>query len=238
LIPTTCAEGGVTLGPPMGRPGAEYGSPEWRERVSAGLRRYHERRRKVAQVAPRDLARLARDGELAPSLRPLLPIAAEEAYELTEALGGLASVSPQRRAIIEDIVAVGIVLRATLARFLQTRDHELGSKVGTLASARRASLQALGLERVAKELDLSTYLAQKAAESTAEVHQTASNEENGGDPDPAAADTEQDASARHGGGAPRQDVVHPAPAAVSTSDSEHDHVTQPGARASRAGMED
>ena len=185
MIPTTCAEGGVTLGPPMGRPGAEYGSPEWRERVSAGLRRYHERRRKVAQVAPRDLARLARDGELAPSLRPLLPIAAEEAYELTEALGGLASVSPQRRAIIEDIVAVGIVLRATLARFLQTRDHELGSKVGTLASARRASLQALGLERVAKELDLSTYLAQKAAESAAEVHQTASNEENGGDPDPA-----------------------------------------------------
>jgi hypothetical protein len=127
--------------------------------VAAGLRRYHERRRKVAKVAPRDLRRLEKSGTVVHALKPLLPLAAEEAYELTEALGGLDAVSPQRRVLIEDLVAIGLALRATLALFLQNGDPELASKVGTLASARRSSLQAVGLERIAKELDLASYLA-------------------------------------------------------------------------------
>jgi len=153
----------------MTRPGTEYRSPEWKRRVSEGLKHHYARKRQVAAVRPRDLARLERSGTVTLALRPLLSIAAEEAYELTEALGGSDALSPQRRMVIEDLTAMGITLRATLALFLQNYDTELASKISALASARRVSLQTLGLDRVAKELDISAYIAQKDAEVRAEA---------------------------------------------------------------------
>ena len=81
----------------MGRAGARKGSSEWKARVSSGLRRHHERRRQEARVRPRDLDRLQASGSVAPSLRPLLAIAGEEAIELIAALGGPDQISPQRR---------------------------------------------------------------------------------------------------------------------------------------------
>jgi hypothetical protein len=174
--------------------------------VSAGLRRYHDHRRKVAKVAPRDLRRLEQSGTVALALKPLLPLAAEEAYELTEALGGLNAVSPQRRVLIEDLVAIGLALRATLALFLQSSDPELASKVGTLAAARRASLQALGLERVAKELDLNAHLAKYEREDRA---QDASDS----DPDSSIESTSDVANCGNGEGAapthPQDGALHP-----------------------------
>jgi hypothetical protein len=174
-------------------------TPDARARISHGLKRYHDRQRKVAEVSPRDLRRLEKSGTVAEALRPLLPIAAEEAYELTEALGGPEAVSPQRRMIIEDLAAMGITLRATLALFLQSSDSELVSKISALASARRASLQALGLERISKELDLTTYLAQKAAENRADGADGA----NGDNPDAQPASTDEDTA----GVATRPEVV-------------------------------
>ena len=127
-------------------------SPETRARLSrAGVRAW-EKRREAARVRPRDLERLRRSGTVSESLRPLLEIAEEEAAELVSALGGPDEISPQRRAIVEDLVAVGVVLRAELTRFLQSGDPDAGARVGTLAGARRASLSALGLERRAREV--------------------------------------------------------------------------------------
>jgi hypothetical protein len=88
---------------------------------------------------------------------------------MIEALGGDDRVSPQRRAIVEDAARVGVVLRCVLARFLQREepDLEAAGKIGTLASARRAALAAVGLERVAREVpDLANYLRQREAENS------------------------------------------------------------------------
>jgi hypothetical protein len=159
----------------MSRPGAEYQSPEWRRRVSEGLKHHYARKRKFAAVRPRDLARLERSGTVAPALRPLLSIAAEEAYELTEALGGSDALSPQRRVVIEDLAAMGITLRATLALFLQSCDTELVSKISALASARRASLQALGLDRISQEIDLAAHI---------EAHEVRAQQPISAEPDP------------------------------------------------------
>ena len=41
-----------------------------RERISAGLRRYHERRRRERRVMPRDLQELRTDESVSPSVRP------------------------------------------------------------------------------------------------------------------------------------------------------------------------
>jgi hypothetical protein len=129
-----------------------------RERLSAAQSRAHARRRErnraLALVAPRDLERLRRTGTVAPALQPLLDIAATESLELADALGGPEYLSAQQRLLIEDMAAVGIALRATLAAFLQQPggDAELASKIGTLAATRRASVALLGLQRVARDI--------------------------------------------------------------------------------------
>jgi hypothetical protein len=194
---------------------ARRGTAEWRDRVREGKRRRDVETAARARVAPRDLRRLERNGTVAGSLRPLVPLAREEAYQLTEALGGPDAVSPQRRVLIDDLTAVGIVLRATLALFLQNGDPELASKVGTLAGARRASLQALGLDRVAKEIDLRDYLEQ-AAENRA-------GDANGSDPAPsieadseAATRGEESSVASH----PRDAALHLSPDGDSMNPSD------------------
>jgi hypothetical protein len=146
----------------MGKPHTS----ESRRRISRGLRRYHQRKREAARVRPRDLQRLRKSGTVSESLRPLLEIAEQESSELLEALGGVEHVSPQRRVLVEDAVAVGMVLRAELARYLQAGDADAGARVGSLANARRASLAALGLERHAREVDLQAYLAAKGTEKS------------------------------------------------------------------------
>jgi hypothetical protein len=54
--------------------------------------------------------------------------------------------------LIEDIGTLGMIARATRAAYLQSGDHELASRVGTLLGQRRSSLVALGLERIAREV--------------------------------------------------------------------------------------
>jgi len=88
-----------------------------------------------------------------PELRPLTQAAAAELSALLEALGGAERVSPQRRALIEDTARLGLVLRVSLLRVVQTGDGEAASCVNAAASARRANLQALGLDDRRDELD-------------------------------------------------------------------------------------
>ena len=136
---------------------------ETKRRISRGLRRYYQRRREAALVRPRDLERLRLSGIVGPALRPLIEIAEREAEQIVGALGGPDRVTPQRRLIVEDLAAVGIVLRAELARYLQAQDADAATRVGTLANSRRASLAALGLERLENEIDLTTYLEQRGS---------------------------------------------------------------------------
>ncbi len=107
------------------KPGAIKGSPECNRRISEGKRRADrrkaeakERARVAALVYPRDLQHLRSTGAVSPALMPLFEVAEAENQELLDAIGG-DSASPQRRAILGDVVRVGMVLRAELARYLQ-----------------------------------------------------------------------------------------------------------------------
>jgi len=96
-----------------------------------------------------------------------------EALELTLAYEG----DPQsdhhrplctpRRALLEDFIRVGLVLRAELARYLQSGDSDAAARVGTLAANRRATLQILGLEHPEHEVSLASYLSERDTESPA-----------------------------------------------------------------------
>ena len=138
------------------RPGTKRGSAEWKARISRSKRekyiRDRERELELAEIRPRHIKALA-DGVVSKSLAWLLPLAEQEGIELLTALGGPAEVSPQRRAIVEDAVSLGMVLRAELGRYLQSRDVEAAARVSSLANARRAALVAVGLDRIAKQID-------------------------------------------------------------------------------------
>lgn len=140
---------------------ADRYSAEWRQRVSHGSKRgkarakfERERARERAQIRPRDLARWEELGLVEPSLLPLVQQAQDEVESIVEALGGADRVSPQRRVLIEDFCRLGIAVRGVTASYLRTADHELASKIGTLTGQRRTLLESIGLERIAKEVEL------------------------------------------------------------------------------------
>ena len=141
-------------------------SAETRRRISHGLRRYNERKRLAARIRPRDLVRLRDSGSVAKSLRPILDLAENEMGEIIESLGGADAIPPTKRALIEDAVSVGIALRGELARYLQSRDPDAASRVGTLAAARRQSFALIGLEPPKNEVPaLDAYLRTRAGDS-------------------------------------------------------------------------
>jgi hypothetical protein len=185
---------------------------------SQSVKRYWEHRRALWRVSPGEFVELQKSGTISESLKRAAVLAQEEGLALISAMGGLENVSEQRLVLIQDTVRLGLVLRAVVARFLQgDGDAELATKVGTLASARRSSLQALGLNRVAKEIDLTTYLREKASQSATESPQSGVSGTEDTEDDARAADVTHGASVRPGGGAPEQECSSPSPAAVSTS---------------------
>ena len=129
-------------------------SDEHRRRISQGLDRYWSRERKLRCVQPRHLRDL-RAGSIAPSVAPFVPLAIDEAQAMIQALGGPEGLTPMRRALIDDLVSAGIVLRAELARYMQSRDQASASRVSALTNARRQSLAEL-CESVHAHSDVST----------------------------------------------------------------------------------
>ena len=169
------------------RPGTKRGSAEWRARISRSKREKHlrdrERELELAAISPRHLKAL-RKGIVSPSLEWLLPLAEEEGCELVAALGGPEEITPQRRAIIEDAVSLGMVLRAELGRYLQSRDVEAAARVSSLANARRAALTAVGLDRIAKQLDPTAALSVTWRQTEAGAAEDTPERANGAAPDP------------------------------------------------------
>ncbi len=86
--------------------------------------------------------------------------------EIIESFGGADPIPPTKRALIEDAVSVGIALRGELARYLQSRDPDAASRVGTLTAARRQSFALIGVEPCKNEVPaLDAYLCTRAGDS-------------------------------------------------------------------------
>lgn len=149
---------------------APRGTPSWKANVGEGRRRGREERARRARRELRDLAVLAASDTVPARIAPFLEAAGREGSDLLDALGGPERVSPQRRALIEDAARLGLVMRSLLVAFVQGGgiDGELGSRLATLASARRANLSALGLDRFAEDVhDLTSYLERRTAQKPA-----------------------------------------------------------------------
>jgi hypothetical protein len=149
------------------KPGAKYRSPEWRGRISSGLRVMHERRRQAATVLPSDLVRWTRRGSVRKELAGLLEVHAGEMADIGNALGGLGTLSPQRQALLRDWCRLGVAVSLVAGRMLSKPDTaeagELASRLATLATARARILSLVGLDERREELDLPAYIAQRAA---------------------------------------------------------------------------
>jgi hypothetical protein len=162
---------------------------------SQSVRRWWEHRRALVAVSPGELVELQKRGTVSESLKHCAALAQEEALALTSALGGVDALSEQRLILIQDTARLGLVLRAVMARFLQgDGDPELASRVASITGARRASLQALGLERASREIDLAEYLKRKDAEDRV-------SDTNGDDHDTSSVQATSAPPARDGGGA-------------------------------------
>src|SRR3989442_14788790 len=98
------------------------------------------------------------------------------------AFGGVDAVTPMRRQLVEDVIALGIAMRATTAAYLQTGDGELASRLATLANARRQNLMTLGLEHSTREISLADYL-----EAKRQTPATSAGAPNGPAPEPQSA---------------------------------------------------
>lgn len=126
-----------------------------------------QKRRARSRVWPADISRVERDGEVPPSLQPQLPIAKSEAEELARGLGGANNLSPQQAILVQDFAWLGVIMRGLIWLWIRTEDPEVGGRVATIASARRATLQLLGISEVREEHDALARYRQRPAEERA-----------------------------------------------------------------------
>ncbi len=146
----------------MGRASTQERELRRRDRVSSGLRRYHEVRRRVERVGARDLVAIERSGQVPEHLRPLIGDARKEFLAWADDLGGEDALSAMERTLLDDAATAGVLVRASLI-FALRGDRDAASRVSTLMASRRAALTAVGLERRAREVpSLATYLAERS----------------------------------------------------------------------------
>jgi len=182
---------------PRKRVGAPRGSAAWKARDGDGVRRSWDVVRQAARILPADVRALrSRRGPFRPELVALAARASDEEMAFLEAVGGDRA-SPQRRALARDAARLGLLVEALLLRFAQTGDEELAGRLSTLMSARRAGLQALGLDEQRAELSLQEYLAQHAEQA-----QAAQERSNGSPPAQPPADREADVAPGREEGSP------------------------------------
>jgi hypothetical protein len=145
------------------------------------------RRRARNLLAPSEVLEVERNGTITAKLRPFAQQAAQVPHDVAADLGGFDACSAQVRVMLADLGRLDLVLRVLVARFLQGEgDPDLASKISTIVGTRRATLQALGLDRVERDaLDLASYVEQHYP--TAPIDASATN---GADPEPEVATAE------------------------------------------------
>jgi hypothetical protein len=150
---------------------------EGTRRGLAGKRRREEYEAELArlraQIGIVEVREYERTGATPESWRPYAIDAEIEAAGFIAALGG--DPSEQRIALIHDLARAGVLVRALIARTLQSNaiDLEIVAKISTLLGVRRQGLIALGLDRVERAaLDLSVYLERREQKPAAGVGAT------------------------------------------------------------------
>lgn len=144
---------------------------EARARISRGTKWGIAKRRQLALVLPADLAHLQGSGTVAKALLPFFTAAALEGtalvlgYEGEAGTPGYRPLSAPRRALLDDYLRAGLIMRGELARYAQSQDSDASSRAITAMARRAAILKDLGLEHVEHTVDLDEHLRRKAAES-------------------------------------------------------------------------
>ncbi len=112
-------------------------------------RRARARQKATHTITLDDVKRYRHFGVVAESMKPLARMAQDELQAWIADLGGEGRVSAQERTVLEDCARLGVILRAQLLRFMRSDgvDKHAATSATTAAAARRASLQAVGLER-------------------------------------------------------------------------------------------
>ena len=136
---------------------AEMGSPEYEKRVQRGVKQSAARKRETLRINLPEIRHYRKEGLVSPSMLPLVKIAEDELRAIIQAMGGPECITEQERALAEDFARMGVVLRGELARYIGG-EPKAGQLVGALASHRRNSPVALGLERRQKEIGLEDYI--------------------------------------------------------------------------------
>jgi len=138
-------------------------SEQHRERIGAGIRRFHQRKREEAKrrhPLPRDLELWQERGVLRDELHPLIAAAEHEGLAVLEARGGADVVSPQVISMVRSHTRLGVAEEILTGLLLRNPDEpDLASRLATVATARARILQLVGLDRVQRDVpDLRSYL--------------------------------------------------------------------------------
>jgi hypothetical protein len=120
-------------------------------------------RARISQLVLRKLPRTLRAGTYPVAIRPFVNDMEREAHALLQHLGGEGNASEVQLALVRDAAIAGATLAVAFARLVQRggEDDEAMAKIAGLVGTRTRILQALGLQRIAKELDLSAYLRER-----------------------------------------------------------------------------
>jgi len=115
-------------------------------------RRAHERKRQEAQRTTAALRTFRRSGEVTPALEPVLREASAWSAALVDDRGGPEVVTAAQRGLTTAAGLLYITVLGVGGDYLRTRDPELASRLATVSTSLRSILQALGLDRVAREV--------------------------------------------------------------------------------------
>ena len=147
--------------------------PTARERAG---REVWRRVQEGARVALPDIRKYQYAGLVAEPVKPFLRWAEAELAELLADKGDGATAA--ERAALEDVARLGLILRCEFARYLETQDQAAAQRVTALAGQRRASLQAVGLERRARPVTLGSVVAELEREKNGKPTPASSTPEN------------------------------------------------------------
>jgi len=127
---------------------------EHNAKIGEGVRRTASRKRKLESLLPAHVTAWKRRGEVAPALRPVLEARLHHLAGIVEDLGGPSEITNLERAVLDGWLVATVTADALWSRYLREGDEAALDRVPTLLNSARAALQAVGLKRRARELDV------------------------------------------------------------------------------------